>query len=52
VSRYRLASADAPDLQASREGIVRAHLRRLDGRLAGSLGHERVARFIPERMDR
>lgn len=48
---YRLTDADALYRQASREGVVRTHLRRFDGELLGSFEHERVEKFFPDGME-
>lgn len=48
---YRLANADALYRQANREGVVRTHLRRLDGELLGSFEHERIEKFFPDGME-
>lgn len=47
---YRITDAAALYRQASREGVVRTHLRRLNGEPLGSVKHEKIAKLFPEGM--
>lgn len=47
---YRIADATALYRQASREGVVRTHLRRLNGERLGAVEHEAVEKLFPAEM--
>lgn len=48
---YPVADAVPLYRQASREGVVRTHLKRLNGEHLGSVEHEEIAKLFPEGMD-
>lgn len=48
---YRVADAAALYRQATREGVVRTHLTRLNGEHLGTVEHEAIAKLFPEGMD-
>ncbi|WP_049981125.1 DUF7529 family protein [Halolamina rubra] len=48
---YRSTDAVALYRQASREGVVRTHLKRLNGERLGSVEHESIEKLFPEGIE-